>query len=164
MDVHPLRSCFNVRISSKVETVLGSVLIDEICRFRPISSSNSIIMLQPLIPHASSSLIVNMSTPIRCRSSHGSKTSVQASKWRCLASRRVFVSISATSWIASSLKVGSWKSSSSSSWWGFVLLGGVSVAGVQLEPVKRKIEEIFLVNGYIVKGFGVSYIRVIRIL
>lgn len=140
MLVHPLRSCLSVNISSNVETVFGSVLCEVICLLCPISSSNSMLMLQPRMPQASSSLLTNISTPILWRSSHGKRTSVQANKCRCFASRSVVVSMSATCWIASSLNVGRWKSSSSSmgSWWGFVLFGGVSVAGVQLDPGEEK--------------------------
>lgn len=145
MEVHPLRSCFRVKISSKVETVFGSVFVDAICLLSPISSSNSIKMLHPRMPHASSSLLSNISTAILCRSSHGNKTSVHDSKWRCLASRSVLVSMSATCWIASSLKVGRWKRSSSSSWRFFVLLGGVSVAGVQLDPENKTKERILFI-------------------
>lgn len=146
MEVHPLRSCLSVRMSSKVETVLGSVFVSAICLLCPISSSNSMIMLHPLMPQASSSLLTNISTPTRWSNSHGNKTSVHDSKWRCFASRSVFVNISATCWIASSLKVGRWKMSSSSmvadgSWWGFVLFGGLSVAEVQLDPEIEMKEE-----------------------
>lgn len=164
MEVHPLRSWRSVRMSSKVETVLGSVLVAAICLLCPISSSNSIIMLQPRIPHASSSLVTNISTPIRWSSSQGSRTSVHANKWRCLASRSVDVSIFSTCWIASSLKVGRWKKSSSStmadgSWWGFVLFGGVSVAGVQLDP-RRKVKEKELWNKRFQTCFPTSHLTV----
>lgn len=139
IEVHPDRSCFKVRINSKVSTVLGSVLVEAIFRLCPISSSNSMIMLQPRMPQASSSLTTIISTAMRWRSSTGSRTSVHESKWRCLASRRVPIKMSATCWIASSLKeVGRWKMSSSSSWCDFVLFGGVRVAGVQLDPKRRR--------------------------
>lgn len=143
MEVHPLLSCLSVNISSNVETVFGSVLCEAICLLCPVSSSNSMLMLHPRMPQASSSLFTNISTPILWRSSQGNRTSVHDSKWRCLASRRVVVNISATCWIASSLNVGSWKKSSSSMGVDgscFVLFGGVSVAGVQLEPdqIKKK--------------------------
>lgn len=143
MEVHPLRSCLSVKINSKVETVFGSVFVDAIFLVCPISSSKSIMILHPLMPHASSSLFSSISTPILWSSSHGNKTSVHANKWRCFASRSVFVNMSATCWMASSLKVGRWNKSSSSSCRAFVLFGGVSVAGVQLDPEKKEREHEF---------------------
>lgn len=142
MEVHPLRSCLSVKSNSKVSTVLGSVFVDAICLLCPISSSNSMMILQPRMPQASASLLSSISLAILWRSSQGRSTSVQASKWRCFASRRVSVSMSAISCTASSLNVGRRNKSSSSSWRAFVLLGGVRVAGVQLDPAKRK-EQIF---------------------
>lgn len=144
MEVHPLRSCLSVKINSKVETVFGSVFVDAIFLVCPISSSKSIMILHPLMPHASSSLLISISTPILWSSSHGSKTSVQANKWRCFASRSVFVNMSATFWMASSLNVGRWNRSSSSSWRAFVLFGGVSVAGVQLDPENRRNKKLII--------------------
>lgn len=140
--VHPLLSCLSSKINSKVETVLGSVFVEAICLFCPRSSSNSMMILQPRMPHASFSLFLSISTETQCKSSHGKRTSVHGSKWVFFASRSIWVNLSEICWMASSLYDKSRKISSSSSWAGcssfcFVLLGA-SVVDVQLEPVEEK--------------------------